>query len=309
MRDFTRLLVWSSDYRRTTAARYAGRLAAASGAAITLTDVLPEMPRLAQRILPRGWNLRTLARSQKETDLQRNAARVRRLGVAPKVALLDGSPVNALVAEVLRGRHDILVLDAPSADRVQPDRTTATRLVRECPCAILFVHDGGHRRPRVLVAVDTGPWRGRATDALNAELMKTGLWFSDVLGGELHVLHAWEAYGERIMRRGGLTSTELKQYVADAREQVREDLEGTVAPFDDRIDPAHVHLERGDPRKAIVAFATRHRIDLIVIGTVPRRGLAARVIGNTAETVLDKAPCSVLVIEPPHQKRSTRNRR
>ena len=309
MPDFTRLLVWSSDYRRTTAARYAGRLAAATGAAITLTDVLQEMPRLARRVLPRGWNLRALARSQKEADLERTAARVRRLGGAPKVAVLDGSPVNALVAEVLRGRHDILVLDAPSTDSVQPDRTTATRLVRECPCPVLFVHDGRRRRPRVLVAVDTGPWRGRATDVLNAELMKTGLWFSDTLGGELHVLHAWEAYGERIMRRGGLTATELKQYVADAREQVREDLERTVAPFDEHVDPAHVHLERGDPRKAIVAFASRHRIDLIVIGTVPRRGLAARVIGNTAETVLDKAPCSVLVIEPPREKRSTRNRR
>lgn len=309
MRDFTRLLVWSSDYRRTTAARYAARLAAATGAAITLTDVLQEMPRLARRVLPRGWNLRALARSQKEADLERTAARVRRLGVAPKISLLDGSPVNALVAEVLRGRHDILVLDAPSADSVQPDRTTATRVVRECPSAVLFVRDGRRRRPRVLVAVDTGPWRGRATDVLNAELMKTGLWFSDALGGELHVLHAWEAYGERIMRRGGLTPAELKQYVSDAREQVREDLEGTVVPFSDRIDPTHVHLERGDPRKAIAAFATRHRIDLIVIGTVPRRGLAARIIGNTAETVLDKAPCSVLVIEPPREKLSTRNRR
>jgi nucleotide-binding universal stress UspA family protein len=309
MPDFTRLLVWSADYRRTAAARYAGRLAAATGAAITLTDVLQEMPRLARRVLPRGWNLRALARSQKEADLERTATRVRRLGVAPKVALLDGSPVNALVAEVLRGRHDLLVLDAPSADSVQPDRTTATRIVRECPCAVLFVHDGPRRRPRVLVAVDAGPWRGRATDVLNAELLKTGLWFSDVLGGELHVLHAWEAYGERIMRRGGLTPTELKQYVADAREEVREDLERTVAPFDEHVDPAHVHLERGDPRKAIVAFATRHRIDLIVIGTVPRRGLAARVIGDTAETVLDKAPCSVLVIESPREKRSTRNRR
>ncbi len=309
MPDFTRLLVWSSDDRRTTAARYAGRLAAATGARITLAGVLEEMPRLARRVLPRGWNLRALARSQREADLQRTATRVRRFGVTPRVTLLDGSPVNALVAEVRRGRHDLLVLDAPSPDSVQPDRTTATRLVRECPCPVLFAHGGRRGRPRVLVAVDTGPWRGRATDVLNAALMQTGLWFSDALNGELHVLHAWEAYGERIMRRGGLTQTELKQYVTDAREQVRHDLEDTVAPFSDRIDPTHIHLEHGDARKAIGAFATRHCIDLIVIGTVPRRGLAARVIGNTAETVLDKAPCSVLVIEPPRGKRSTRGRR
>ena len=299
-----RLLVWSSDYRRTAAARYAGRLAAATGAAVTLTDVLQEMPRLARRILPRGWNIRALARSQKKADLQRIAAYVRRTGVTPKVALLDGSPVNALVAEILRGRHDMLVLDAPSSASVQPDRTTATRLVRESPCPVLFVHDVRRRHPRVLVAVDTGAWRSRATDALNAALLKTGLWLSDALDGELHVLHVWEPYGEQIMRRGGLTDTELRQYVTDAREQVRWDLERTVAPFEDRIDPTHVHLERGDPRKAIAAFAHRHRIDVIVIGTVGRTGLSARVVGNTAETVLDKPPCSILVVRPARDRRS-----
>lgn len=309
MWNFTRLLVWSSDHRRTTAARYAGRLAVATGARITLADVLEEMPRLARRVLPPGWNLRALARSQREADLQRTASRVRRFGVNPRVTLLDGSPVNALVAEVLRGRHDLLVVDAPSSESVQPDRTTATQLVRECPCPVLFAHDGRRRHPRILVAVDTGPWRARATDVLNAALLKTGLWLSDALGGELHVLHAWEAYGERIMRRGGLTPSELRQYVGDTRAEVRADLEGTVAAVAARIHPAHVHLERGDPRKAIAAFAARHRIDLIVIGTVARTGLAARVIGNTAEAVLGTAACSVLVVRPRREKRSTRRRR
>jgi nucleotide-binding universal stress UspA family protein len=299
-----RILVWSSDYRRSTAARYAGRLAAATRASVTLTDVLQEMPRLARRILPRGWNIRALARSQKQDDLERIAAHIQRFGVEPKITLLDGSPVNALVAEILRGRHHILVVDAPSADSVQPDRTTATRLVRESPSPVLFVHDVLRRHPRILVAVDTGPWRGRSTDILNASLLKTALWFTDALGGELHVLHVWEPYGEQIMRRGGLTDTELRHYVTDAREQVRSDLERTVAPFDDRIDPTHVHLERGDPRKAIAAFANRHRIDLIVIGTVGRTGLSARVVGNTAETVLGKAPCSILVVSPEREKRS-----
>jgi universal stress protein E len=169
---------------------------------------------------------------------------------------------------------------------------------------VLFVHDVPRRHQRVLVAIDTSPWRGRAADVLNAALLKTALRFSDAFGGELHVLHVWEPYGEQIMRRGGLTDSELKHYVTEAREQVRSDLERTVAPFDDRIDPSHVHLERGDPRKAIAAFANRHRIDLIVIGTVGRTGLSARVVGNTAETVLGKAPCSILVVRPEREKRS-----
>jgi len=302
MRHFTRLLVWSSEGFSKDAIRYAARLAVASGASITLADVVERMSGLARRLVPRGWNVPALARSQKRADLERTAASVRRLGLSPKVALLDGSPVKALVAEIVRGRHDLLVVAAPSSEQARPDKTTATRLARQCPCPVLLVHGLRRRRQRVLVAVDTGPWRGKATDALNATLVKAALRFVETLGGELHVMHAWEAYGERIMRRGGLTPAELAQYVAEAREEVRRDLERTIAPFHDHVAPSHVHLERGDPRKVISAFAGRHRIDLIVIGTVGRTGLAGRVIGNTAEAVLAKAPCSVLVVRPGQEK-------
>ena len=79
--------------------------------------------------------------------------------------------------------------------------------------------------------------------------------------------------------------------------------------MDANIFHSRPRLERGDPRKAIAAFAARHRIDLIVIGTVARTGLAARVIGNTAEAVLGTAACSVLVVRRRREKRSTQRRR
>jgi universal stress protein E len=150
----------------------------------------------------------------------------------------------------------------------------------------------------VLVAVDAGPWRPKGADALSARLLEVGLWFAEQQRGDLHVLHVWEAYMERYLRRGGLTEAEVQQFVIQAREQARLGLEHTIAPFREHLVPARVHLERGDPKKAIAAFAARHNVDLLVIGTVARSGLAARVIGNTAEAVLSKLPCSMLVVRP-----------
>jgi universal stress protein E len=265
------------------------------------------MPRAVRRLVPKGWNLQVLVRTEKRENLEHASAYVQRLGVKPRVALLEGSVVKALVAEVNRARHDLLVVDAPTSADSIPDRTTATRLARECPCPLLFAHERLRRPPRILVAVDVGPWPG-ATEAINGTLLRVALRFIDSLGGEPHVLHAWEPYGASLMRRGGLTDSEVQQYVVDSREGVRDDLERVIAPFRHWMPPAHVHLERGDPRRVIATFAKRHRIDMIVIGTVERRGLPARVIGNTAETILTKAPCSVVVVGPRWPEKRSRRR-
>lgn len=45
-------------------------------------------------------------------------------------------------------------------------------------------------------------------------------------------------------------------------------------------------------------LAAEHGIDLIVMGTVCRIGVAGFFIGNTAENVLQQADCSVLTIKP-----------
>jgi universal stress protein E len=160
----------------------------------------------------------------------------------------------------------------------------------------------------VLVAVDAGPWRRKQTDALSVRLLETALWFAEQQRGDLHVLHVWNDYVERFLRRGALTEAEVQRVISREREEARQELERTIGPFREHIPDARVHLERGDPRNAIAAFATDHRFDLLVIGTVARSGIAGRIIGNTAEAVLSKLPCSMLVIRP-HPVRTRAGRR
>jgi universal stress protein E len=298
MARFTKLLLCVTE-NDDAGVRYVARLAAATGAGLTLADVLEDVPPMARRLLPRSWNLPALVRAQKQANLERSAALARRLGALPKAVLLKGSPIRALVREVVRGGHDLLAVRAASSGTVQCVGASATRLLRECPCPVLLVHPfRRRRRPRVLVAVDTGPWVAKGTDALTVKLLECALWFAEHHEGELHVLHAWAPYGERFMRRGGLTDAEVREFVAGVREEVRQDLERTVAPFRAHIAPAGVHLVQGDPRRVIADFATDHRIDLLVVGTVARSGVAARIIGNTAEAVLTQLPCSMLAVKP-----------
>ena len=281
------------------AIRYVARLAAATGADLTIADVIEDIPPIARRLLPRSWNLPALVRALKQARIESSAAVARRLGIVPTTVLLTGSPIKALVREVVRGGHDLLAVGAASSGTVQCIGASATRLLREAPCPVLLVHPSRRRRPpRVLVAVDTGPWVSKGTGALTAKLIKTAVWFAEKHEGELHVLHAWVPYGERLILRGGLTDSEARGFLVGQREEVREELHRTLAPFGAHIGAARLHLVEGDPRVAIADFATSRGIDLLVMGTVARSGVAGRIIGNTAEAVLSQLPCSMLVVKP-----------
>ena len=50
------------------------------------------------------------------------------------------------------------------------------------------------------------------------------------------------------------------------------------------------------PHSQLIAAATAHRSDVILMGTHGRTGLARLVIGSVARNVLHHAPCSVLVV-------------
>jgi nucleotide-binding universal stress UspA family protein len=58
----------------------------------------------------------------------------------------------------------------------------------------------------------------------------------------------------------------------------------------------HHHVERDDAAgPALVGFAERKGMDLIVIGTYGRRGVRRVIYGSVAEDVLRTAPCPVLI--------------
>ena len=60
--------------------------------------------------------------------------------------------------------------------------------------------------------------------------------------------------------------------------------------------PVVTAVESGAPAAAIVEYASRSRIDLIVIGTHGRTGVTRTLLGSVAERVVRTAPCPVLAV-------------
>ena len=118
-------------------------------------------------------------------------------------------------------------------------------------------------------------------------------------GAELHILHCWSSSFEKTLRnRSGLLPSEADEIVRKIGTTHKSSLDSLVKEFDLAQIPHKIHLLKGDPERVIVDMATKKRMELVVMGTVSRKGLSGFLIGNTAEKVLNQLDCSVLAVKP-----------
>jgi len=81
----------------------------------------------------------------------------------------------------------------------------------------------------------------------------------------------------------------------------RERLETLVSPGDMiKLRPEYA-LRLGTPADEIVRYAGSRDIDLIVMGTHGRSGVAHMVMGSVAEKVVRTAPCPVVTVRHPER--------
>lgn len=227
--------------------------------------------------------------------------------------VLMGTVFLEVIREVLRHGHD-LVIKAPE-DPAWLDHLFGSddmHLLRKCPCPVWLVkHSPSKSYRRILAAVDVDADHSAPELAIRHELnveileLAVSLALSDF--AELHVGHAWEAIGESAMRGASLRrpDAEVDAYVERVRCQHIEGLDAllndvTHSQGSDTVrflNPCK-HLIKGRARIEIPALAESLAVDLVVMGTVARTGVAGLFIGNTAEAILEQIECSVLAIKP-----------
>lgn len=114
---------------------------------------------------------------------------------------------------------------------------------------------------------------------------------------ELHLLHVIDdsiTVPDPLM--GAPASDAEIRDLQRAAEDALGKLAADAALKDVRIAPCVVLT--GSPFVGIVRHARENNVDLIVIATHGRTGLAHAMLGSTAERVVRKAPCPVLTVRP-----------
>ena len=83
----------------------------------------------------------------------------------------------------------------------------------------------------------------------------------------------------------------------DLRAVAKHRLEETVAEMNLAATTAII---AGSAADVIVKYAESIKAELVVVGTHGRSGLARLTLGSTAASVMESAPCSVLVVRLSH---------
>jgi nucleotide-binding universal stress UspA family protein len=172
-------------------------------------------------------------------------------------------------------------------------------LLRQCPCPVWIIapRSTQHRPWRILAAVHANP-TDAGEQALNRTILDWALTLKEFGDAQLTVVQAWTVYGGSLLR-SRLPAAEYTEFVEAARRAENEALQGVLEPCRDRLRDVAVELMPGEAEDAITAFVESHEVDVVVMGTVARSGIAGLVMGNTAERVLLRLCGSVLAVKPP----------
>jgi nucleotide-binding universal stress UspA family protein len=281
--------------RAQPALERAARLARSSGARLTVVDVL-RVPAYARGYLPPS--VQEEMADRRRDDLARLAAGITDVPVESR--LLEGKGAAALVDEVLAAGHDLVVREAARdlVARREISGVVNLELLRRCPCPVLLDGPGvAPAQPRIAAAVNTSTSDDDADHELNTRIAEAASLMAGLEGGSVTLLHVWELFAQMTLRR--VASPEgYAEYLETARQRAADDFARFTQSLGGGLSALPAELRRGEPEDVIPEFVVAEGIDLLVMGSVARRGIAGLLVGNTAERVLPKLPCSVLVVKP-----------
>ena len=269
----------------------ATRLAAWSGARLTVVELLE------RRSGPLHDEIEALERAERVERLGSTVAPLLERGLAVTTEVLVGKPWMEVVRAVLRGGHDLVMFGAEEHD-VRLD-SFALHLLRKCPCPVWALRPGRPQRVhKVLAAVAAGP-DDEHDNAIDAPVLDVAIKLAAHAGAELHVVHAWRMPGQAVLRqRSGMSDDDIDALLRDWRDAADRGLQHALRHHDLARIGACVHLLEGEAREVIPEFAAQEHVDLVVMGTAGRAGIAGFFIGNTAEDVIQRVPCAVLAVKP-----------
>lgn len=292
------LLVHDRAARGRKALGRAVDLASRNAARLTLAEVI-ELP---------GGKPRTQTTPTGEVDLMDVIVRDRAAALAALAAAMDagdaqlesrvltGTPYLAIIQEVFRGDHDLVMITAEGHGGLRDHLfgSTSRHLLRKCPSPVWVVRPSRRRQGiRVLAAVNPAEEHPSGHE-LDRRILTMASSLAAMYHGDLDVVHAWHA----VPRSSRVTSRSLARWNAEIMAGAEERLRNLLKDVDLVGPPPRLHLPGGPPGLKIAEVAAERRCDVVVMGTLSRSGLTGLLIGNTCETVLQHLDASVLAIKP-----------
>ncbi len=230
--------------------------------------------------------------------------------LAARVTFRFETAEPALVSAVsfaMRKEADLIIKDAEgmpansgTGQRRKGFQSFDMGLLRKCPQPVWIYRDmPTDRAPLLSVAIDPKSDAPAGYD-LGLKLLRVGQAFSHQLGGKMTVMSCWDFEYESFFRESGFAREregDVERMIEERRQQHEEAVNRMVRESGIAASVT-VLCPRGNPSDVIPAYIKEHGVDLLVMGSVARTGIPGFIMGNTAESILQRLTCSSLTAKP-----------
>ena len=250
-----------------------------------------------------GADARTAVLERHRRRLEQLAEPLRRAGLTVDCDARWDYPLHdSIVRKSVDCGADIVIKDTHYHSALQRSifSNTDWSLIRACAAALWLVKPRPPgQRPCFIAAVDPLHERDKPAD-LDQRILRTAIELSTALGGEVHVFHAFDV-SARHCRLDGLhdhadraaDQRVRRRHARRAHRRRRQPLhERTAIPPERTACPARQH------RELLMTLTDQLRADAVFMGAISRSGLKGLFLGNTAEDVLDRLHCDLMIVKP-----------
>jgi nucleotide-binding universal stress UspA family protein len=176
--------------------------------------------------------------------------------------------------------------DSGKGSESRPEAESPAGGSAEPHASVQPLHNSGEDPEVIICAVDTSNGATRVL-AMGARLARA------FPAATLHVLHVFRT--SRFDRAHAAAPAVNPDALADAKDHLEFHVSSARAQC---RNPVIGHFQAGDPTAEVLRLVSDLKAHLLVVGTHDHVGFERLLLGSTAETLVRKAGCSVLVVRP-----------
>jgi universal stress protein E len=213
--------------------------------------------------------------------------------------ILVGTPHVEIVRQALRQNADLVIANANMRQGIKDMffGRTATKLLRECPCAVWVVQPGQASRNSILAVVE--PTDQPSGLQAGARVVELAVAMARTHQAPLHIVRPWQVEGtEAEMLRSEIDDATRRAILDKHESHHRAELSALLEAHEGEPVDIELHLPRGRRCSTVAALADRLDVGMVITGTWCRPGLLGTVNENPAGELLNALRCGLLVVKP-----------
>ena len=174
---------------------------------------------------------------------------------------------------------------------------TDWRLIRKLNCPVWLVKGGEWKEHPIIIGAVDPTHQHDPNATIDQKIVDAGQQLATMTDGKLLLLHTYQRLveiGARVIKTIKPIKLSVEELDKKIRESHRHQLDALAAANDVALDDAH--QLPGRTHEILPSFVRSHGADIVIMGAIARTGLKRRIVGSTAEKVLDHLPCDILLV-------------